>query len=920
MIMLLSFLSFFYFLSINAQSISTSISLPPLQWISLSPLLQSSNAPPALRDAAIAYDENSRSLIVFGGESQGGFPQSQTYLLNLDSLMWSSPNPPVGLTEAPPARSAAIAGLDIAASYRHGFVLVGGKGSDGQALSDIWEFDLNSQFWSRVSVSPGSPSPRWGASGGIDTRVSTVQDPRLSYPNNTFYLAGGTSGSQSDALSDIWRLNISGALAANLQSSVGSWEHLTIGNLPAKVGQGGTVINNQIVSVGGCNSSAGNSSACAQQDSYVVTVGGSNNVISPNPCPAPRYGPALVPNMNAYSSSFSSQVFVLSGIYNSSLWDVGGSTNDGEIAVLDSNGGTWIRALPAGDPGSTGQASYPVAREGAAVVAYPNAVVGQNRKTTSDIIMFGGQDASGRYLSDLWLLRSYNGSVTSSNPQWSGGSGQLQTGVNADGSGVLMQFPNKCATRITASSSTSPSSTSSSPRGTAPSNSDTSLAYDTTIIHKVFAPLSVALLLPISIYFRLTLSTYTDKKISESQLSWFLAASTLTFLAYAVGIVGLVTSFAFLSSSLPTARTTLPTAHGQVGLAFFVCLYVIIPALFVLRYFIARSALFEDGRNTEIEERVNSLDTTEKPSSLPGHAGSTGHSSGASPPSSPHIQSQSLGHVRNRTTEAIMSSDTESVTSGGQHRAFEVLNRPPKSRHASNNWAQVYVESSQPLNPRSLSDVDWLLRRRSLNAVDELDYAITQLHNARQATPATTDRLINIQASHLENTVRYPSYLDSVIHIFLQASLLGISVVSLYALWSRGYNAWFIIVLVWTVLFYAVIFAFSWFGRPEKSMLSATLRRLRGGAVVSMASDKEELGSQHYPPTSPRGPYFHQPPYRAATREELAQARPISLTTDDEDDHIDEDTRQRMIEEEMERRDVSIVTVPRRRLLVANPS
>ena len=60
-------------------TISTSIPLPPLQWLNLSALL-SGPAPPPLKDPSIAYDDASRSLIVFGGESEGGFVQSQTYL------------------------------------------------------------------------------------------------------------------------------------------------------------------------------------------------------------------------------------------------------------------------------------------------------------------------------------------------------------------------------------------------------------------------------------------------------------------------------------------------------------------------------------------------------------------------------------------------------------------------------------------------------------------------------------------------------------------------------------------------------------------------------------------------------------------------------------------------------------------------
>ncbi|EKM80297.1 hypothetical protein AGABI1DRAFT_84761, partial [Agaricus bisporus var. burnettii JB137-S8] len=93
----------FFLLSLTlADDIATNTPVPPLQWINLTNLLQG-NSPPPLKDAAIGYDETSRSIILFGGESQGGFPQGQTYLLNLDSLTWDVPSPPSGLHRTPPA-------------------------------------------------------------------------------------------------------------------------------------------------------------------------------------------------------------------------------------------------------------------------------------------------------------------------------------------------------------------------------------------------------------------------------------------------------------------------------------------------------------------------------------------------------------------------------------------------------------------------------------------------------------------------------------------------------------------------------------------------------------------------------------------------------------------------------------------------
>lgn len=143
--------------SLPARSaISTSTPTPPLQWLNITQLLSGPSAPP-LKGASIGYDETTRTLIVFGGESESGFPTSGTYLcvpspcpgiskanaysacsLNLDSLIWTVPTPPTGLNGAPPPRSGAISGFDWAANQRQCHLVIGGRDSDGSGLSDIW--------------------------------------------------------------------------------------------------------------------------------------------------------------------------------------------------------------------------------------------------------------------------------------------------------------------------------------------------------------------------------------------------------------------------------------------------------------------------------------------------------------------------------------------------------------------------------------------------------------------------------------------------------------------------------------------------------------------------------------------------------------------------------------------------------------
>lgn len=196
------------------------------------------------------------------------------------------------------------------------------------------EYDFNNQFWSEVQLSPGGPSARWGASGGIDIRAIPNQDPILPGPNNTFYLAGGFNGDSVDPLSDVWTLDVSGTLSSNLPDSVhGSWEHLSIKNLPGRVSQSGTVVMKQIVASGGCNSSTtptATNTTCAKQDSFIINTE-SLSAVSPGACPAPRISPVLVSNLNTFDTSFASQTFMVLGSFDSSLWQDSNGHSQGEV-------------------------------------------------------------------------------------------------------------------------------------------------------------------------------------------------------------------------------------------------------------------------------------------------------------------------------------------------------------------------------------------------------------------------------------------------------------------------------------------------------------------------------------------------------------------------------------------------------------
>lgn len=168
---------------------------------------------------------------------------------------------------------------------------------------------------------------------------------------------------------------------------------------------------------------------------------------------------------------------------------------------------------------------------------------------------------------------------------------------------------------------------------------------------------------------------------------------------------------------------------------------------------------------------------------------------------------------------------------------------------------------------------------------------------------------------------RMPSLLSLLVHFLLHAFLLGLSILSLVALWTHASKGAFAVFLVWVVIYYAIIFYLAFRGVPQESFLSAFFNRISTDPIPALPTPApsrplSDIGIESVP--FPSGPYSHQPPFRVAHDSEY----PLSSGghgSVEEDDELDEDTRQRNIEEEMSRRDVSIVTVPKRKLFLTNP-
>lgn len=231
------------------------------------------------------------------------------------------------------------------------------------------------------------------------------------------------------------------------------------------------------------------------------------------------------------------------------------------------------------------------------------------------------------------------------------------------------------------------------------------------------------------------------------------------------------------------------------------------------------------------------------------------------------------------------------------------------------------------------------------NTKGELDFALSQLGHAspRSSSPPVTSRPPTVTMSNrpFVRTPTLPSPSDVILsgwdillHTLFHAFLLANCILALAALFSFAPLATFIVFLILMLAFYVSLFLLAWNGRPRSSLLVVALSRLRtptriAGPPTSSppGSPMDEHGSNVFQSSTPSGgPYvYHQPLWRRAISPEEdftashSGHRVLEQDDPDEEDE-DEDDRQRHMEEELERRDVNIVTVPRRRLWITNPS
>lgn len=385
-------------------------------------------------------------------------------------------------------------------------------------------------------------------------------------------------------------------------------------------------------------------------------------------------------------------------------------------AVLDVDTGVWARLLPTGDPSSPNM--FPEPRIGAASLAFNTALVGLDRSSASDTIIFGGQDSTGRYLNDIWILRAYNSTITHSGEKWPGfGDGEVQAGTTASGAGVTVSYLTQCAQNLVASSSSS-TSVSGSPSGQNHQPNPTGVQtpqgtlrseFDTSILHKTLSPISLAIAFVSIILIRLSFPAISANPSSmEHRLGTLYLGIIIGIIAYAVGIVGFVIALTSTKSITSSGGSFFRTSHGRAGLIFFLLFYAVTPLFFIFPWFrarISRGILYSNPHDSSqdsgaiLGEKIG-VNETQRVAS-PSQSAPEIHSLESSLPSRRQRTNSGPG-LFPRWQDRNSSESSPPVTKG-----FEVVNRPRRS--STNNRSREIV--------RSLNELSWLERRRSVGVV-----------------------------------------------------------------------------------------------------------------------------------------------------------------------------------------------------------
>ena len=284
-----------------------------------------------------------------------------------------------------------------------------------------------------------------------------------------------------------------------------------------------------------------------------------------------------------------------------------------------------------------------------------------------------------------------------------------------------------CVTQLSPDAPSPSSTTSHGPSSTSNGNPNTVIAYqyNVSIIHKILAPLSVALVLPAILVYRL--SSPSLKSSLEPSPSPSLAPILLVpgFFIFCLGIVGLITSFTSISynPSLDKREESslyFQTGHGVAGVALAAAFYVAVPIAFLLSLFMRHRS---DRRNSLPHDEAEKLAARSPAPSMLILDGTLDHQ-----PSTNHSRSQSSTGLLQFWKRSMERSDTDGdefcvrdPPSPRQSRGFEIVNRPKNAQRSSSHSTSGLIDHGHgrtvARTPMRLGEISWLSRRRMVNTV-----------------------------------------------------------------------------------------------------------------------------------------------------------------------------------------------------------
>lgn len=309
--------------------------------------LDPAGAPGGRAYADAVYLPHLEALAFFGGDGPNG-PFNDLWIYDLAARAWQSP--PILSAEVPPARFAHSAAFDPETRRMY---IWGGVGADGQFFNDLWAFDFRAFSWLPLMVdgeSAGVPPQRYGSS-------------MIFYPRGKRLVVFGGFGNQG-RLGDTWLFDL----------LRGEWTELKGGNpAPRRCLHRAVYAPDRqwmIIYGGRQDDNLGDIWALDLSSQAWLNL-------TPAQSPPARHFSGLI-----YAPDEKVRIFGGNG---AAQGINAGARND--LWELSLNKGVWEEIAQTD--------TFPPPRLGHGVAYHPD----------HGMLIFGGQDAEGTYLNDLWQFR-----------------------------------------------------------------------------------------------------------------------------------------------------------------------------------------------------------------------------------------------------------------------------------------------------------------------------------------------------------------------------------------------------------------------------------------------------------------------------------------------------------------------------------